>query len=229
MIISIADLEQYTGKHTEDNTGLQTYIDSAADIIQNYIGYDPEISFHNEYVNGYGSNKIQLKHKPVSLVYRITDYETGEMLFRANLQNDYIISEEFVSFKNIIFPNHKLMVEYIGGWGLIDFYVNTIGEGDAGTTGWKTIYDCGDAGSEFEINTISGGDASSIGSIIEKPVPAIFKQTALRISSLLLTEADNNIGITSKQFGDSGSRTFINYTNFDKYLLPLSKYKLIVI
>jgi hypothetical protein len=129
MIISIADLEQYTRVHREDTNELQMYIDSATDIIQNYIGYDPEIAFRNEYVSGYGSNKIQLKHKPVSLVYRITDYETGEILFKANLQNDYIISEEFVSFKNTIFPDHKLIVEYIGGWGLIDFYVNTISEG----------------------------------------------------------------------------------------------------
>jgi hypothetical protein len=55
--------------------------------------------------------------------------------------------------------------------------------------------------------------------------PAVIVLTALRIATLLQTESDNNIGITSKTFGDSGTRVFTNYTNFDKYLLPLSAYK----
>jgi hypothetical protein len=78
------------------------------------------------------------------------------------------------------------------------------------------------------IYTINGGGANNIG-VIETEIPNIFKQTQLRIASLLYQEADQNIGVTSKSFGDSGSRTFINYTNFDKYLSPLSKYSLVVI
>jgi hypothetical protein len=60
-------------------------------------------------------------------------------------------------------------------------------------------------------------------------MPSLFKQTALRIAALLLTENDGNIGITSKSFGDSGSRSFMSYTNFDKYLSPLSRYRLLVV
>lgn len=58
-------------------------------------------------------------------------------------------------------------------------------------------------------------------------VPDLIKLTCLRIAAILATEADNNIAITSKSFGDSGSRTFYNFTNFNKYLLPISKWKLI--
>ena len=56
-------------------------------------------------------------------------------------------------------------------------------------------------------------------------VPEIMKMTVLRIASLLATEADGNIGITSKSFADTGTRTFQNFTNFDKFLKPLSRYR----
>lgn len=58
-------------------------------------------------------------------------------------------------------------------------------------------------------------------------VPDLIKLTCLRIAAILQTEADNNIAITSKSFGESGSRTFYNFTNFQKYLLPISKWKLV--
>ena len=57
-------------------------------------------------------------------------------------------------------------------------------------------------------------------------LPQIIKLTVLRIAALLQTESNNNIGISGKSFMD-GSRTFINYTNFDRYLIVCSKYKLI--
>ena len=57
-------------------------------------------------------------------------------------------------------------------------------------------------------------------------VPQIIKLTVLRIAALLQTESNNNIGISGKSFMD-GSRTFTNFTNFDRYLIACSKYKLI--
>lgn len=52
-------------------------------------------------------------------------------------------------------------------------------------------------------------------------MPNEIKMAALRIGALLLTEAQGNIGVTSKSFADM-SRQFVNTTNFSKYLLPLS-------
>ena len=57
-------------------------------------------------------------------------------------------------------------------------------------------------------------------------LPQIIKLTVLRIAALLQTESNNNIGVSGKSFMD-GSRTFINFTNFSKYLDACSKYKLI--
>ena len=57
-------------------------------------------------------------------------------------------------------------------------------------------------------------------------LPQIIKLTVLRIAALLQTESNNNIGISGKSFMD-GSRTFTNFTNFERYLIACSKYKLI--
>ena len=53
--------------------------------------------------------------------------------------------------------------------------------------------------------------------------PDLMKLTALRIASLMLEEAHGNIGVTSKSFADL-SKTFISYTNYNKYLAPLAPY-----
>jgi hypothetical protein len=60
-------------------------------------------------------------------------------------------------------------------------------------------------------------------------LPRIITMTVLRIAALLQSEGGANIGVTSKSFGDSGTRTFVNTVNFDKYLVQISPYKLLVI
>ncbi len=56
-------------------------------------------------------------------------------------------------------------------------------------------------------------------------VPGIIVMTALRIAGILQSEGGGNVGITSKSFGDEGSRTFYK-TKFDDYLSPLEKYRI---
>lgn len=77
------------------------------------------------------------------------------------------------------------------------------------------------------VTSISGlaGGISGICTGSGSEVPEIIIMTILRIATLLQSEADSNIGVTSKSFGESGGRTFINYVNYDKYLIPISKYK----
>ena len=56
-------------------------------------------------------------------------------------------------------------------------------------------------------------------------LPVIIKHTITQIAALLLTESGGHIGITSVSDNNSGSRTFINYSNFSKYLKNLAKYR----
>ena len=57
-------------------------------------------------------------------------------------------------------------------------------------------------------------------------LPQIIKLTVLRIAALLQTESNNNIGVSGKSFMD-GSRTFISFTNYDKYLIACANYRII--
>ena len=57
------------------------------------------------------------------------------------------------------------------------------------------------------------------------PVPGDIVQTALRIAGVLHAESDGNIGISSKSFGESGSRVFLN-SNLERYLVAIDKYKI---
>ena len=56
-------------------------------------------------------------------------------------------------------------------------------------------------------------------------VPTLVRQTCYRIATLLELESDGNLGVNSKSF-EGGSRSFLNVTNYDSYLKPLSELKL---
>lgn len=59
----------------------------------------------------------------------------------------------------------------------------------------------------------------------EVVIPQVFKLVCLEIATLLMLEENQNLGINNKSFGESGSRTFLNITNYDAYLKRLSTYK----
>lgn len=54
--------------------------------------------------------------------------------------------------------------------------------------------------------------------------PYAIRMAVLRIASLMLAEQGGNIGVTSKSFSDQ-TRTFVNYSNYNKFLQPLAIYK----
>lgn len=57
-------------------------------------------------------------------------------------------------------------------------------------------------------------------------IPDLVVLSTLRIAALMLQEFNSNIGISSKSFADQ-SRTFINYSNYDKYLQPLNQLRIV--
>ena len=57
-------------------------------------------------------------------------------------------------------------------------------------------------------------------------LPETIKLVILQIATLMLMEAGENIGVTGKSFGEN-SRTFINYTNMNKWLSKLDEYKIV--
>ena len=57
-------------------------------------------------------------------------------------------------------------------------------------------------------------------------MPSVIILSILRIATLMLSETNGNIGLTGKSFSDN-SRTFINYSNYRKYLQPLDTLRII--
>jgi hypothetical protein len=56
-------------------------------------------------------------------------------------------------------------------------------------------------------------------------MPPVVTLSILRIATLMLSETGGNIGLTGKSFSDN-SRTFVNYSNYRKYLQPLDALRL---
>jgi hypothetical protein len=183
--VPVTELQKYSNVHGE-NSLQQSYIDSAENIVNAYLGYSPTLHAYNQISDGSGTHELQLKAKPIQT---ISDVEiNGESIPSSEFHNT--ICSEFIYY-NKIFSHGKrnIKIEYNAGWGITP--------------------DDDVANSEH--------------------LPEIIKMTVLRIATLLQSESDGNIGVTSKSFADSGNRTFVNTVNFDKYLIQISSYKLLVI
>jgi hypothetical protein len=168
--VDVTDLQKYSNVYSE-NTIQQQYVDAAENIVNNYLGYIPTLSNYAQFLNGNGTNELQLAAKPINTLMSI-------------LINGQIIPTT-------------------------DFY--TVGE----FIYYNTIFPIGNR--NIEVNYTAGNAV----------IPEVIKLTVLRIAALLQTESDSNIGITSKSFADSGTRSFINTVNFDKYLIQISDYRIL--
>lgn len=56
--------------------------------------------------------------------------------------------------------------------------------------------------------------------------PELIKTTVLQIAALRQMESEQNIGINSKTFGDSGTRVFLSTRKYDDFLVNISEYRL---
>ncbi len=56
-------------------------------------------------------------------------------------------------------------------------------------------------------------------------IPEIIKTTVWQIAALRQIESGQNIGVSSKSFGDSGSRVFLSTRKYDDFLINCSKFK----
>lgn len=167
--VSVTDLQKYSSVYSDDVVQ-QQYIDAAENIVNNYLGYIPTVSTYAQFLNGNGTNELQLAAKPIITLTSI------------HINGQSIPTTEFYTVGEFIYYN---------------------------------IFPVGNR--NIEVNYTAGN-------VI---IPEVIKLTVLRIAALLQTESDSNIGITSKSFADSGTRSFINTVNFDKYLIQISDYRII--
>lgn len=210
----INQFQKYTNVFT-DNIELQkAYLKSAKEIVEDYLGYKLKKGKYISVLNGNGTEVLQLLAKPI---IQILSVEINEN--EIDLDEVYTINE-YLYLKNGIFPMGRITVEYIAGYN-INFSDN---ENEGNNPDFGSIIDGGNADNIDENIEIDGNDNGT--DKIKFDLPNIILMTIFRIASLLQSESDSNIGVTSKSFGDSGNRTFVNTVNFDKYLIQLAKYRI---
>lgn len=75
-------------------------------------------------------------------------------------------------------------------------------------------------------NGVDNVSVSYVAGWAQNAIPDTIITAILQIASLMLQETGGNIGITGKSFAEN-SRTFINYTNFSKWLQKLDSFRIV--
>jgi hypothetical protein len=209
--VTIDEFQKFTNIIEGVNSLQQSYIDAAENIVEDYLGYSPVLNYYIHTFNGSNTNILQLKAKPIRAIQKVSingiEYD-GERF--TNYDDEFIYYNDGIfnlGIKNII-------VTYIAGWADIQSNPDNDDNIDGGFAddNENIFYDGGNASSFI-------GDNSDM--------PKIIRLTVLRIAALLQSESDQNIGVTSKSFAESGTRTFVNTVNFEKYLNQISKFSLL--
>ena len=220
MYVSLEQFNQFTGVHDEPEKQ-KSFIDAAEGIVINYLGYNLGFRKYLTVMNGNGREDVQLEARPIREILRVLINDIEIPITQFETTNEYIF------YKNGIFPEGRrnIIILYNAGWDanadILDIDNDYYDGGDATLDTYDYLGNA-DAGTVSPV--LNAGNALLVSK--RTTIPAEIISTILRIASLLQSESESNIGVTSKSFGDSGSRSFVNYTNFNKFLLPISRYRL---
>ena len=216
--VSLEQFGRYTGVHDEPEK-LQSFIDAAEGMVENYLGYELGFKKYVTVTHGNGREDVQLEARPIREILGVSINDEPMPITHFETINEYIF------YKNGLFPEGRRNISVIYNAGF-DADIS-IPESD--------LYDGGDATNDTD-DYIGNADATTVSPILNggnamlesgiTTIPAEIIITILRIAALLESESNQNIGVTSKTFADSGNRTFVNHTNFGKYLFPISRYRL---
>lgn len=216
--VSLEQFSRYTGVHDSPEKQ-QSFIDAAEGMVENYLGYELRFKKYLTVTGGNGREDVQLEARPVREILNVLI--NGE----AAPSNHFEAVNEYIFYKNGLFPEGRrnVAVVYTAGFDSDTFAAD------------NDLYDGGDAANDTD-DFIGNADASTDSPVLNggnallesnaAAIPPEIIITILRIAALLQSESDSNIGVTSKSFGDSGQRSFVNYTNYSKFLFPISRYRL---
>jgi len=169
------------------------------------------LNYFNTFMNDYESstNVDALKTNCIegaeTIISEFLGYplnKTNYVLKFKNIYNDFIVLPAYINAVN------ELKI-FDRGISEEDIIINKI---------YLTIKDFWNyRGIDVYVDFYGGFDSNSL--------PPIIKITICEIATLLYLQTNKNIGMTGISAPDGMGRTFINYTNFEKYLKKLVGYK----
>ena len=116
-LVTLEDFKQYNNYYEEDTDELcQSFVDAASNIVADYIGYDPNRTEYEEYVEGIGSSKLFTSVTPISDFSYVKDTSTDEILDDVTFNEKYIYSR---TNKAIFEANKTYEVHYEAGYKVI--------------------------------------------------------------------------------------------------------------
>ena len=217
--ITVEKFQKYSG--VRDAPEMQVFfLEAAEGIVESYLGYELKLRKYLTLRNGTGTEELQLQARPIKELHKVVIDGSDVPVWRFELSNEFIYRKEG------IFPQGRRNVQVVYEAGFDPaIFIPESDTFDGGEALDDTDDFIGDADATTVSPVIDGGNALMLdGRVL---LPPDIASAILRIASLLQAESDGNVGLTGKSFGDSGSRTFVNYTNFEKFLMPISRWKLI--
>jgi hypothetical protein len=219
MIISVEEFEKYNGVQDDDRGFLVSLIRAAEEVAADYLGYAPEYQLRRETHDGTGAEYLPVRARPVRAAAYVAIAGAAVPLERVEFTDDRLY------LRGGLFPRGRRNVEVRYTAGYQFERAPAVLSGGAAAGAGADVLSGGAAAGGGADGALCGGDAATYSG-----QPAyLIKNVVLRIASLMLTETGQNIGITSKSFGDSGTRAYLNNTEYAKYLLPIARYKLLVV
>ena len=210
--VTVADLQGFSNLTTDNEAVHQLCINAAVLEVERFLGYGLELRKYSTLHDGNGTNEIQLNARPIKTLLRVSI--NGELI---PLHNFVTEGNEYLIYRNGVFPKGSKNIEVIYWAGFEVEKTPDFGD---------NILDGGHADTEvFAVDLDGGGALFETGP--GNTFPDSIKLCVLRIATLLYTEANNNIGVTGISFQETGSRTFYQWQNFDKYLAPIRPHRLL--
>lgn len=101
----------YMEEGTDDLCNI--YIESAENIVSEYLGYSPIVTTYDEIVVGIGSDKLFTKVPHIDEFSYVMEADTEEMLTDLTANEEYIYDR---NYKEVFEEGKKYRVVYEGGW-----------------------------------------------------------------------------------------------------------------
>jgi hypothetical protein len=105
MIATVEELKNYTEQYTDNDTQIELFIQSAQQIVENYIGYNIEVQDYNLTLSGDGTNFLNIGVHPVNSVTSISiDGESKDV-------SNFVVLKEFLFNKESYFSDGNFNIQ----------------------------------------------------------------------------------------------------------------------